>query len=42
MAQYLEERTHLSPIMPEDLLRARAHSTTKIVILKNLMVNIRD
>ena len=37
-----EERTHLSSTMTEDLWRARAQSTAKIVILQNTMVNIRD
>ncbi len=42
IAQYWEERTHLSPTILEDLLRARTYSITKIVILKNTIVNIGD
>ena len=31
-----------SPIMPADLLKAHAYNTSKIVILKNIMVHVKN
>ena len=36
----IEKRTYLSPIILENLLRARVYNIIKIVFLKNTMVNI--